>query len=494
MQDKYWIALVSVSCPPGFSRTLALPVLYPIYSTLATHERPIQHNVESLLTYSERVQRQAVHVVLPEEAIDQKGFVYTGPAMGLPGGGFWNLVGRTVVSIGTGAVAGALVGAALGVGIVGGVIGGIVGGINGAFSCVRESFERNAERKKLESLGSRIKETNKTGVQCASDILEDMKKKPASYKDIETIIAKLNSARSEVQSSLSSLNNMRQHWKVNSQQFPFKITVTSFYKFFPVIDMGAPSDATGYIAMWEEDINYLNECVETAEESLKKIDSTIQQAKEQARSQALEVFKEERAGWEASIQVASSRLDRAFSSIASDEHGTANNLAYTTIQALRQSIEKLKEWKKEAALFSVDRDSINSMIEYQEVRLKKTEVIERMVHYANQDEENASAISRIAQDSTPQGMIRHCVRAIIDGTHLIVEYLLFVKGLPPNSVYMRGNTLLHHAVMANQPAMVRYLMQQSANLFATNQEGKTPLAIARENNNQEIIALLSGRQ
>ena len=77
---------------------------------------------------------------------------------------------------------------------------------------------------------------------------------------------------------------------------------------------------------------------------------------------------------------------------------------------------------------------------------------------------------------------------VIRGNYEIAEFLR-EHGADVNAG-TGANTPLHGAVTFDQPEMVNWLLKNGADCHAIDYNGKTPLALAEENNQVEIAALL----
>ena len=74
-------------------------------------------------------------------------------------------------------------------------------------------------------------------------------------------------------------------------------------------------------------------------------------------------------------------------------------------------------------------------------------------------------------------------------SHPEVADFLLQSGADPNASSPDGITPLHGAVMFNQPKMARWLLEHGADPNLTY-EGKTPLALAMENKQSELVDIL----
>jgi ankyrin repeat protein len=80
---------------------------------------------------------------------------------------------------------------------------------------------------------------------------------------------------------------------------------------------------------------------------------------------------------------------------------------------------------------------------------------------------------------------------VIRGFKEIAE-LVFAHGAPINSSE-GGTTPLHGAVMFDQLEMAAWLLDHGANITALNFDNKSPLAVARDNQQPAMIELLTAR-
>lgn len=77
---------------------------------------------------------------------------------------------------------------------------------------------------------------------------------------------------------------------------------------------------------------------------------------------------------------------------------------------------------------------------------------------------------------------------VIRSNTRIAQYLL-EQGADPNAASPAGITPLHGAVMFNQPEMARWLLEHGADPNP-KYEGKTPLAMALEKNQAQLVEVL----
>lgn len=196
VQDMgYWWGIMQEN-RPGFSRSVALPVLYTQPAYTEQMDRYIQHTVEALLRAPIEAQQQLIHVFTSNQAF-KNAFVYMGREMGLVGGGFWSFVGScfgTVVSsvvlgFGSGFISGFAKGGLVG-GLIGGIFGGIVGCVMGATSCVKEYKARQKTRNELESIDQRIQKICEQADQHAKDEVQKISQNSKAYKQNRESILK----------------------------------------------------------------------------------------------------------------------------------------------------------------------------------------------------------------------------------------------------------------------------------------------------------------
>lgn len=80
--------------------------------------------------------------------------------------------------------------------------------------------------------------------------------------------------------------------------------------------------------------------------------------------------------------------------------------------------------------------------------------------------------------------------AVANGTSLAIVRMLVEAGAEVNVRQRHGWTPLHGAAMSGDADLVRYLLDRGADRAATNDQGKTAAAIARENGHGELAGLL----
>jgi len=79
---------------------------------------------------------------------------------------------------------------------------------------------------------------------------------------------------------------------------------------------------------------------------------------------------------------------------------------------------------------------------------------------------------------------------IIHGHEALAEFLL-QRGADPNAASPAGITPLHATVMFNQPKMASWLLAHGAD-SDRRYDGKTPLAMAEESKQPDLVAILQG--
>ncbi len=86
------------------------------------------------------------------------------------------------------------------------------------------------------------------------------------------------------------------------------------------------------------------------------------------------------------------------------------------------------------------------------------------------------------------------VKAAQENKTAVVNALLPTIGTLINTKDQAGKSALHHAVGNQNREMVQALVRAQADITLADNAGQTPLDLARETNNTEIIALLSPKQ
>ena len=103
-----------------------------------------------------------------------------------------------------------------------------------------------------------------------------------------------------------------------------------------------------------------------------------------------------------------------------------------------------------------------------------------------------TSLSTEEQEST----MRAAMRAAIDENHFLLFYELLESneennhGVDINEKDEAGDTLLSMAVRNNCSSIVEFLLRDGAKPNMPNNTGTTPLMIARENKNEDILQQL----
>ncbi len=271
LQDMgYWWGMIQDN-RPGFSQSSVLPVLYPQPAYMEQVGRYIQHTVEALLHAPQEVQRQLVHIFSSSKAF-KNGLVYMGREMGLVGGGFWSFAGScigTVVSSAalgfgsffvSGFFSGGMGPEGVAKGILWGICGAIVGCVMGVTACVEECKARLKTRNELESFDQRIQKLSKQAIQKAQNEVKQISQDPKAYKDKQkraSILKRINAYKDSVDSEI-----------LNLEQWGGRIKERNW--FCHAYWLGKDDNIKEKF-MWDEDFDYLKQCIQNRKEEVEKI-------------------------------------------------------------------------------------------------------------------------------------------------------------------------------------------------------------------------------
>ncbi len=477
IQDlSQWLAVVQENCAPGFSRSHTLPVYHPVYEDAAGLRRQIQHNVERVLSYLPAAQRNLVHVVFPNQDVE-KGYVYTGPVMGLEGGGWGNWWGGTIALVAVGVAVGAAVaamvlasGAILGITIFGfsmevGVLGfslfsgGLVAALRAALL-----IERNIFLSKISECVEGLERKEETYFQNIEELSSKMDKDSTSYININTLLAELNGYRSNIVDGINTLKR---------------------YK----------DDPSPIKELASEDHRIIDNHIEAREQQLKKLDAKIQEIRVKARNQALTAFNKDYKHIETEDQKALSKVDDCLMAIITNNLSISNQAIQDAKQQFTNNLAKLKVWQKVPAFFSEDQIRIGTYINLEQSIQAKVERINQLINYVKADHFHAQRIHKLVSTNTLKELTEICSAAIRTGEAFLVHYIVIDKQLyrcmnSDETSDMLGNTLLHQAVNSQKIDIVAFLLQQGAKVSIKNGTDETPLDLAKANKNVRIIELL----
>jgi len=487
-QANHWLALVNENCTPGFSRALALPVLYPVGRIIGQLERQIIHTVESLLTASPDVQKALVHIVFPEKALKKQGYVYTGTIMGLEGGGsvgskvqsFWRGLGGFIVR-GAISVAVAVVVPIL----CGNLWVGIFAGIGVGLWYYKKYQARERAIKEFEAIAKPARGDCKYAIQQVADISKKIGKQISdsqpAYKNLRITLKEIDMYKSKVQSSLSDLRAWRVKYFEESWLPPFEFNVGNTYS-------GATSTtkriSTNNEVLWGKDVDRYEKYINYLTQGIANIDNYIQQVRDKCRNQAYTEL--EKAILEADRKTSKchEKLHKSITGIAATGLGTLKDHFLKMKKQINNNIGMYTTWKSEPALFDNDKSEIDKYIEKEKGKLTEMQLIENLIGYVEKSDNNLKKLANIVAINPGQDrlLVKYCSEAIKAGQACIIEYLIKYKKMSPNLKNNLGNTPLHQAVLANQPGIVELLFKKyGADETVKNRKLQSPLDLAKDN-------------
>lgn len=495
-----WMAEIVDNLTPNFTRTIVLPVLYPV------HENKYIYTIENILSNArEKDYKHLINIIFPENSPQKQGLVYIGEKMGLMGGGFWSSLGRICARIVVGAlVAAATVGtcgaglAAIGViaavstkaVLIGAAIGGGIGLIGGTTSewarykrknardnqkSFRESeYERldifkraegkrreearllrkKEERTKMENEEVAYRNIEKNLLGKADTILEKL-----SYKNILNVLSEFSTYES---SGTSNVNNMNS-WKSRAE-------------------------------FWDDHKHIAFSSIDKSENFINSIDQFKKDAKDKARAEALSYFNKDLQDIKKETPNISKTLSEFMKNMLANTVSDDSNNISKLFGKIGESINKLKEWLIEPALFEEDRKIIEANLRDQKIKVDQLSNANKIVEFAKRDVlVNPQLLAEIFSQSTECG----CFKAIATGNLDIIKYylecdLVLKPCVNVNCKNKKGATLLHEAVKSNNIELVKLLISKGADLTISDDRKSTPIDLAMKNGNTAMMEVLKG--
>ncbi|WP_044282746.1 hypothetical protein [Candidatus Amoebophilus asiaticus] len=376
-QANHWLALVNENSAPGFSRTLALPVLYPTGRTLGQLERQIIHTVESLLTASSEIQKNLIHIVFPEKALQKKGYVYTGVAMGLEGGGLWSKlksIGRSIARFACTVVS--VAGSVVSTLLTGDLLGAISAGIEAFNMCMQKREARKRAREELNTISNCLEKVGEEALRKVSDVINtEVDRGPKSYMNFDKILAELRKYRGEIVHAKDELEEWRNAHKESNYFLYFQMGEGDK-------NFQAKVQKDDKI-IWAEDIKFYNKKISYARETINKIDKYIEEVKNKCRNQA----------WK-DVEETSRNVDNLNTECVKAIRSDIENLSvsggldslessYRSMQnQIAANISMFEEWKKQSALSDADKLEIDNKIQRQKDKLAGMQPEKDLLEYA----------------------------------------------------------------------------------------------------------------
>jgi hypothetical protein len=458
IQDAgYWWSILKANCPLGFSRTLKLPVYY-LDRSYIPHKRShlVPHTVETLLKAPAAIQKHATHVVLPEKDPQRKGFLHIGSGMGLLGGGedTWKTVGKTAVAVSVVFIPKVVI-----------VAIAVVKFVSWLFGCISDFLEARIRAIRRQKVIDQVNEflnsiNSETYVlfKNAKELFASVCATEESYQKLHEYLAQFERYKNQIKEIINKLEG----FKINSYLLP-------------------------------EDKKYIDSAIGGQKSDLRRLESMEEKVKKLCRHQAWSAFEKDTALGSIQLSTYSNRLDEAFGGISTTEglYNADNNLSHCKKQ-LRKNKKKYNKWKEEPALFDEDRETIEGYILGMEDTLSRLKLREELIDEARKGTKNAASIQNIVNAKTEKEQGLHARGAIDRNDLSVLSYLIEGKRLSPNITDYAGNTLLHRAIITNNPKIVEYLLKKetTTKIKTRGKNGKTPLELAKEKGYTSIINLL----
>ena len=529
-QNNQLKALIETNCPKGFSRTLVLPVLISddfaklaaaiknlgmmrgshsldqqeleLQKDLASQNKYDAEKISQMFnekgsTYNVHVfppEHPSVKIIKKEDSIRKNGLVYIG-FVGLRGGGFWGWFGCIA-----GAVVGTIVTAGVGVAIFGGVaafstlgtaavaygglacvlggayLGGLIGGVWGYQHDLYLANKKETEveyKKKAEEL-RKAEEKVKANLRFDTD-------KSEFYNTINRVIS-----QSEISSdSIQTTKNFKQlRSVVEGHDRNISAILDSKYRIARYRNEEYTRDRSSeaYECEWE------------ADRKIQEISELKQKDIDKARKDALEEFGECTKMIYSEIAKNKEAGDWILEKIAAPKSSLVNktneqivegniNSMNLAVNKMQENLVKLNEWKNEYALSfhaedgSKVQEVINSVIKSQ----NKFNIARELIDFATKNPLKAKKLSKLtAPNVTCDDFKNGYKEAVRAGEIFVLKYIIEYKEFSINSQNGKHNTMLHWAIRANKPEVIKYLMSHGIDTTIKNEEGETAKDLAKQ--------------
>jgi len=501
-QKEQLVAHVKESCPQGFSRTLALPVIIS-NDFIQNIKQPNNSSLDALMQImSQHNPKQIIHVFTPEMVKSlpnyqkvvfvKDGVVYVG-YVSLLGGGekCFDYVGAAlavVVVVAVSAGVGAGLGAAVGGLIcgttgatVGAGIGAVVGYSFGAFAIhdilihdwdssktqkEREEAAKRAEEaaKKAEAnaeLDKKMDNVGKYSNEVISKVNELVDRvEQIGYEKIMDVLATLENDKSSLYNCISELES----YKYNS-----------------------------YTSDRYSSINY---DIDRLRDKIRNIDTKIAEAKNRAQKQAREKFGKDMMDMDKSSYDTDVILNDMLHGIESTDFNNNKSSVSNATNEANSNITKLEYWERQPVM-SFDSSDINNVrreLANKRLRQEKVSNVQGLVEFAGIRRDNAAEIKKLLSIKDPTELKDKLSSAIKGNALFKIKYWILNNNVDPNTkIDKDANSLLHKAVSDNKPEIARYLAIHGADISIKNKKNLSPLDVAIKNKNQAMIDVLQGR-
>jgi hypothetical protein len=456
IQDMgYWWGVVRDNSP-GFSRDVALPVLYPTHTDREQEILPIQHTLEALIQMPAAVQQQLVHIFSQDRSL-KNGFVYTGEKLGLMGGGCCkNTKGQAKKAQ---------------VMRKAEVTEKAITKEEKEARNQTEELKKFMEAKKTDKVTGEtytLPEEEKRAIGVTGKAIKDISS-PQGYKILPSILSTFDQHQTENLDNIKKLDEEFGKPFINNPKYAEYIL---------------PQDKA-----------YFDKCIEDREKHRKYLEQARKDIIKKAEEQAEASFKEVQKTGEIEAELARERLDNMSSGMAAAQ---VPDDTQSAIDKIKANIDTYENFKKEVVLFPSILQKVDAQLQKETARLrdfsKKAETIKKIRQSAPEDiTGKAAAMQNMAQTTNPVEIKRQVKAAISAGSWEVLEIAFRDKGVPVQGSWdLIGNTLLHLAVEANKVEIVDILLKYRADKFIQNKKKKSPLDLATKSEVDPKIKQLLG--